>query len=75
MFLRVWCVLTGVALVPALAGESAILTSGLRIHADRHEVSDGVIRLFQKDGVTELPASIVGYQSSCFGAGCPPKSA
>jgi len=60
MFLRVWCVLTGVALVPAMAGESAILTSGLRIHADRHEASGGMIRLFQKDGVTELPASTVG---------------
>jgi soluble lytic murein transglycosylase-like protein len=59
MLLRVWCLLTAAALLPAWAGEYALLTSGLRIHADRHEASGGVIRLFQKDGVTELPAVMV----------------
>lgn len=44
---------------PAFAGEYAILASGRRIHADRHEVSGDVLRLYSKNGVTELPASAV----------------
>ena len=45
--------------VPALAGEYAILSSGLRIRADRHEQSGDIVRLFTKDGVTELPAAVI----------------
>jgi soluble lytic murein transglycosylase-like protein len=74
MILRVWCLLTGAALVPALAGENAILASGLRIHADRHEVSGDMVRLFQKDGVTEIPSAMVsGFEEDDFVA-APPTS-
>jgi soluble lytic murein transglycosylase-like protein len=45
--------------LPVLAGESAILASGARMHVDRHEVSDGVVKLFSGGGVTELPASVI----------------
>jgi hypothetical protein len=52
-------VILSLAAVPALAGEYAVLASGRRIHADRHEVSGDVVRLYSKNGVTELPASSV----------------
>ena len=45
--------------LPALAGESAILVSGARLHVDRHEAKDGVVTLFSGNGVTELPASVI----------------
>ena len=44
---------------PAFAGESAVLVSGSRLHADRHETADGVVRLYSGTGVTELPAAMV----------------
>jgi soluble lytic murein transglycosylase-like protein len=47
------------AALPAFAGEYAVLASGFRIHADRHEKAGGVIQLFNAHGVTELPASEV----------------
>jgi soluble lytic murein transglycosylase-like protein len=47
------------AAVPALAGEYAVLASGLRLHADRHERLGEVVRLYDKQGVTELPASAI----------------
>ena len=45
--------------VPLLAGEYAVLRTGFRIPAERHEVSGSVVRLFLKNGVTELPAASV----------------
>jgi len=45
--------------VPMLAGEYAVLASGFRLHAEKHEVIDGTVRLFTSDGVIELPASSV----------------
>jgi len=52
---------------PALAGEFAILSTGFRIHADRHEVAGDTVRLFTADGVTELPASsIVAFEPEDF---------
>jgi len=45
--------------MPAFAGEYAVLSSGFRIHAERHEVDGAVVRLFTRDGVTELPAATV----------------
>lgn len=48
-----------VVVAPLFAGEYAILSTGFRIPAERHEVSGGVVRLFLKDGVTELPAAAV----------------
>jgi soluble lytic murein transglycosylase-like protein len=51
--------LSALMLTPVFAGEYAILTSGLQVHADRHETEAGVIRLYQKSGITELPAAAV----------------
>ncbi len=49
--------------LPAFAGESAVLASGFRIHADRHEVSGDMVTLYAGDGSTELPASqIVAFE-------------
>lgn len=43
----------------AAAGEFAVLRSGSRLPADRHEVEGGTVRLFSKGGVTELPSALV----------------
>jgi soluble lytic murein transglycosylase-like protein len=43
----------------AMAGEYAVLTSGARLHADRHEADGQMVRLFTKDGITELPAFVI----------------
>ena len=51
----------------AFGGEYAVLTSGLKIRADRHEVSGSTMRLFHKDGVTELPtASVAGFEQDDY---------
>ena len=61
------------AAVPALAGEYAVLPSGLRLHADRHERSGEIVRLYDKDGVTELPASaIMAFEQEDYIAPPPP---
>lgn len=44
---------------PVFAGEYAVLSTGFRIHADRHEVDGSTLRLFTKDGMIELPANSV----------------
>jgi hypothetical protein len=54
--LLTWLILIA---MPAAAGEFAVLSSGFRIHADRHERDGRVVRLYTKEGVTELPASAV----------------
>jgi soluble lytic murein transglycosylase-like protein len=56
MFRAVWLLTLA---VPAFAGESAVLSSGLRLHVDRHEESDGVVRLYRGEGVTEMPVAMV----------------
>jgi soluble lytic murein transglycosylase-like protein len=49
---------------PALAGEDVVLSSGLRLHADRHELADGVVRLYRGAGVIELPAAVIrGFEA------------
>ncbi len=45
--------------VPAWAGEYAVLANGFRIHAERHETAGASVRLYTKDGVTEVPADSV----------------
>ena len=45
--------------VPAWAGEYAVLANGFRIHAERHETAGASVRLYTKDGVTEVPAASV----------------
>ncbi|MGH9645518.1 MAG: hypothetical protein ACRD4E_01765, partial [Bryobacteraceae bacterium] len=44
---------------PAFGGEYVVFSSGLKLRADRHEQSGGVIRLFYNGGVTEVPATLV----------------
>ena len=49
--------------LPAWAGEYAVLANGFRIHAERHETAGASVRLYTKDGVTEVPvASIVSFE-------------
>jgi soluble lytic murein transglycosylase-like protein len=50
------CLLTA---LPAFAGEYAVLSSGFRIHAERHELDGSSLKLFTKDGMIELPATSV----------------
>ena len=45
--------------LPAWAGEYAVLANGFRIHAERHETAGASVRLYTKDGVTEVPAASV----------------
>jgi soluble lytic murein transglycosylase-like protein len=62
----------GMAAAPALAGEYAVLSTGFRIHADHHERDAAFVRLFTKDGVTELPVgSVVAFESEDYTAPAP----
>jgi len=50
--------------LPAWAGEYAVLANGFRIHADRHETAGASVRLYNKGGVTEVPAaSIASFEA------------
>src|SRR5580658_9961078 len=49
------CALT----LPVWASENITLKTGYTLAADRHEVSDGTIRIFSGDEVTEMPASLI----------------
>ncbi|MBV8843250.1 MAG: lytic transglycosylase domain-containing protein [Bryobacterales bacterium] len=61
--------------LPVLAGENAILVSGLRMHVDRHESSGDVVRLYQGSGAIELPAaSIAAFEADDYVAPPPPVS-
>ena len=57
MFLKVLLALAVAS--PVFAGEYAVLATGFRIHAERHEAEGSNIKLFTKDGVIEFPASSV----------------
>lgn len=46
-------------MLPAFAGEYAVLTSGMRIRADRHEVQGDMIRLYSAQGYAEVPSSAI----------------
>src|SRR5579863_5711883 len=60
------------AAAPALAGEYAVLSTGFRIHADHHERDAALVRLFTKDGVTELPAaSVMSFEPEDYAAPAP----
>jgi soluble lytic murein transglycosylase-like protein len=64
--LRVGLILAFAA-APVVAGEYAVLASGLRLHADRHESSGEAVRLYDKEGVTVLPASaIVAFEQEDY---------
>src|SRR5262245_3789149 len=44
---------------PAFAGEYAVLWSGARLYADRHESDSGKVRLYKGEGFIELKADQV----------------
>jgi soluble lytic murein transglycosylase-like protein len=45
--------------LPCLAAENAVLKSGFRLRAERHEIVDGNVRLYDGDSFVELPAADV----------------
>ncbi|HEY2844346.1 MAG TPA: lytic transglycosylase domain-containing protein [Bryobacteraceae bacterium] len=47
------------AVVPAFGGEYVVLSSGLKLHADRHEQVGTQMKLFHNGGVIEVPASLI----------------
>jgi len=70
VFLKVLLAL--VAASPVFAGEYAVLSTGFRIHADRHEVEGSSIRLFTKDGLIEVPANAVtSFEAEEYAAPAP----
>jgi soluble lytic murein transglycosylase-like protein len=56
MFRAVWLISLA---IPVFAGEYAVLSSGARIHVDRHEDAGGIVRLYRGEGVTEMPSTFV----------------
>jgi hypothetical protein len=53
----------GTLTVPLWAGEYVVLGNGFRLHADRHEVEAGKVRIFSAGGVVEMPVTaIAGYE-------------
>jgi soluble lytic murein transglycosylase-like protein len=47
------------ACLPCLAGEEVVLTTGFRLRADRHEIVDGMIRLYTGSASTVFPVGAV----------------
>jgi len=45
--------------LPVLAGEEIVLRTGFRLHADRHEIVDGMIHLHTGSATTVFPVSAV----------------
>jgi soluble lytic murein transglycosylase-like protein len=45
--------------LPAFGGEYAVLSTGFRIHAERHQVEGETVKLFTSEGMIEFPASTV----------------
>lgn len=64
----------GAAAWPGYCGESVILSSGAILHADRHEVSDGVVKLYSGSGVTEIPAAMVADFEADVAVPAPPET-
>jgi soluble lytic murein transglycosylase-like protein len=65
------CALLGAAMAPA--AEYAILQSGFRILVDRHERQGDLVRLYVKDGFTELPAGqVMGFEAEDYVPPPPP---
>jgi soluble lytic murein transglycosylase-like protein len=53
--------------LPAFAGEYAVLSTGFRIHAERHEVDGPTTRLFTKEGMIEVPStSVAEFEAEDF---------
>jgi soluble lytic murein transglycosylase-like protein len=69
VFTRVFFRIAPIVLLamPAFAGEYAILSSGLRLHIDRHETQGDTVRLFTKEGFSEIPASsVAGFEQEDY---------
>ena len=47
------------AALPLLAGEQVVLRNGFRVAAERHEIADGVVKLYTATGAIELAADRV----------------
>jgi soluble lytic murein transglycosylase-like protein len=70
-----WLIVCTLAL-PACAGEYVILCNGFQVHADRHEKTGDVVRLYTREGVTELPAAMVtAFQAEEYTPPAPPETA
>ena len=66
-------ILVALFALPLFAGEFAILSSGARLHADRHEVNGDVTRIFHKGGVTEIPSIAIQTFEADPEIGLPPE--
>ena len=52
---------------PVFGGEYVVFSSGLKLHADRHEQTGATIRLFRSGGVIEVPTKLVaGFEEEDF---------
>lgn len=59
--------------LPCLAAEHAVLKSGFRLRAERHEIVDGNVRLYDGGSFVELPAAdVVGFEVDDYVAPPPP---
>jgi len=55
--------------LPAMAGEYAVLASGSRLYAERHETDGVTVRLFRDSGAIEIPVSAVaGFEIEDYAA-------
>jgi soluble lytic murein transglycosylase-like protein len=59
--------------LPAFGGEFAVMSTGFRIHAERHEVDGTTVRLITKEGIIEVPSnSIAAFEAEEYIAPAPP---
>jgi soluble lytic murein transglycosylase-like protein len=62
--MRSYLVAVALVALPTWAGESAVLSNGRRIHAERHEVDGSTVRLIVGGGEIDLPAGLVaGFEA------------
>jgi Transglycosylase SLT domain len=55
--------LIALIVAPVFAGEYAVLATGARLHVDRHELDGVTVRLYNGDGYTQLPQTMIsGYE-------------
>jgi hypothetical protein len=61
---------------PVWAGEYVVLGSGLRLHAERHEVDGTTVLIFSAGGVVEMPeTAVAGYEPEEIAATVPAPAA
>ncbi len=62
--------------LPCLAAENAVLKSGFRLRAERHEIVDSHVRLYDGASFVELPAAdVIGFEVDDYVAPPPPPPA